>query len=165
MERDKLLTHTITQLLNQLGQTWHSTIPASAFMQITPLSYCEGEFQATAPIEPNINLHQTMFAGSIYTLMTLTGWGAVWLNQQLAGVTGDIVLADAHIRYLAPVTCNPVAKVQWPEVDLSPLQRGRRIKLKLEVQLYCGNGLCVVFEGLYVSAPKVALAVSTIKVI
>ncbi|SIQ67019.1 thioesterase domain-containing protein, putative [Shewanella morhuae] len=165
MERDKLLTHTITQLLNQLGQTWHSTIPASAFMQITPLSYCEGEFQATAPIEPNINLHQTMFAGSIYTLMTLTGWGAVWLNQRLAGVTGDIVLADAHIRYLAPVTCNPVAKVQWPEVDLCPLERGRRIKLKLEVLLYCGNGLCAVFEGLYVSAPKVALAVSTIKVI
>lgn len=163
MKRDQLFTQSMTQLLTQLCQTWHNTIPTSAFMQIAPLSYCEGEFQATAPIEPNINLHQTMFAGSIYTLMTLTGWGAVWLNQQLAGVTGDIVLADAHIRYLAPVTCNPVAKVQWPRVDLCPLQRRRRVKVKLEVQLHCDNTQCAIFEGLYVSAPKVALAVSTVK--
>ncbi|MDT3337732.1 thioesterase domain-containing protein [Shewanella sp. SP1S1-7] len=150
---DELL---LTQLLTQLRQTWHSTIPVSEFMQIAPLDYSEGEFRVTAPIAPNINLHQTMFAGSIYTLMTLTGWGSVWLNQQLAGVAGDIVLADAHIRYLAPVTCDPVVTVQWPTVDLSPLQRGRRVKVKLAVQLYCDAKLCAVFEGLYVSAPKVS---------
>lgn len=142
------------QLLIKLRQTWHSTIPVSEFMQIMPLDYSEGEFRVTAPMTPNINLHQTMFAGSIYTLMTLTGWGGVWLNQQLVGVAGDIVLADAHIRYLAPVTCDPVVKVQWPDVDLSPLQRGRRVKVKLEVQLYCMDSLCAVFEGLYVSTSK-----------
>ena len=142
------------ELLNQLRQTWHRTIPVSEFMQIAPLSFTDGELCVSAPLAPNINLHNTMFAGSIYTLMTLTGWGAVWLNQQLVGVAGDIVLADAHIRYLAPVTCDPVVKVQWPDVDLSPLQRGRRVKVKLEVQLYCMDSLCAVFEGLYASTSK-----------
>lgn len=141
-------------LLTKLRQTWHSTIPVSEFMQIAPLGYCQGELRTTAPIAPNINLHQTMFAGSIYTLMTLTGWGAVWLQQAFAKVEGDIVLADAHIRYLAPVTCVPLAKVQWPDADLSPLQRGRRVKVKLEVQLYCDDILSATFVGLYISTPK-----------
>ncbi|MBO6227092.1 MAG: YiiD C-terminal domain-containing protein, partial [Shewanella sp.] len=36
---DELL---LTQLLTQLRQTWHSTIPVSEFMQIVPLDYREG---------------------------------------------------------------------------------------------------------------------------
>ena len=96
-------------LLKQLQSTWYQTIPVSQFMQITPLSFSGHSFNVTAPLTPNVNLHQTMFAGSIYTLMTLTGWGMVWLQQQLAKVEGDIVLADANVRYIAPITADPVA--------------------------------------------------------
>lgn len=142
------------ELLNRLRQTWHRTIPVSEFMQIAPLSFVDGELSVSAPLAPNINLHHTMFAGSIYTLMTLTGWGMVWLQQQLINVDGDIVLADAHIRYLAPVTSAPEVKVRWPDKDLSPLQRGRKAKVKLEVQLFCDGKLCAEFDGLYVSVPK-----------
>lgn len=105
----------IAVLLNELTQTWHQTIPVSQFMQVTPLSFDNQCFTVTAPLSPNINLHQTMFAGSIYTLMTLTGWGMLWLQQRLAGVEGNIVLADANIRYLAPVTEAPIVTVIWPE--------------------------------------------------
>ncbi|MCT8864265.1 thioesterase domain-containing protein [Shewanella xiamenensis] len=142
------------ELLNQLRQTWHRTIPVSEFMQIAPLSFSDGELSVSAPLAPNINLHHTMFAGSIYTLMTLTGWGMVWLQQQLLNVDGDIVLADAHIRYLAPVDCAPEVKVRWPDANLSPLLRGRKAKVKLEVQLFCDEKLCAQFDGLYVSVPK-----------
>lgn len=149
-----VLGENMDELLTKLCQTWHSTIPVSEFMQLRPLNFSAGEFSTTAPIAPNINLHQTMFAGSIYTLMTLTGWGMVWLQQQMLSVEGDIVLADAHIRYMAPVTQSPEVKVRWPDTDLSPLQRGRRVKVRLEVQLFCEAKLCAVFEGLYVSTPK-----------
>jgi hypothetical protein len=64
-------------LLSQLEHTWHSTIPASEFMQIKPTCFVNNQLVVTAPLGPNLNLHQTMFAGSIYTLMTLTGWGLV----------------------------------------------------------------------------------------
>ncbi|MCH1931085.1 thioesterase domain-containing protein [Shewanella sp. A25] len=140
-------------LLTQLRHTWHQTIPVSEFMQISPLSFIDNELRVSAPIAPNINLHQTMFAGSIYTLMTLTGWGMVWLQQQLQGVDGDIVLADAHIRYLAPVTHSPEARVVWQGADLSTLLKGKKAKVKLEVKLYCGDSCCAVFEGLYFSVP------------
>ncbi|MCE9680613.1 thioesterase domain-containing protein [Shewanella sp. AS1] len=147
------MSQAITELLSELKQTWHSTIPVSEFMQICPESYLDNQFFVTAPLAPNINLHQTMFAGSIYTLMTLTGWGAVWINQRLSRVEGDIVLAKADIRYLAPVTGSPVAKVDWPRVDMKALAQGQRVKVALTVKLYCEDSCCAEFEGTYVSLP------------
>ncbi|WP_428617503.1 thioesterase domain-containing protein [Shewanella sp.] len=145
----------IQALLGELQRTWHQTIPVSAFMQIAPEAYQAQTLRVSAPLAPNINLHHTMFAGSIYTLMTLTGWGMVWLQQRLAGVEGDIVLGQADIRYLAPVGESPQARVSWPETDLSVLGRGKRAKVKLEVALYCGEQCCAQFQGTYVSLPKV----------
>ncbi len=144
-------------LLSQLQQTWYQTIPLSQFMAVEPLSFDGEQFLVTAPLAPNINLHQTMFAGSIYTLMTLTGWGMVWLQQHKQGVQGDIVLADAQVRYLAPVEEQPTACVSWGDTDLSSLERGRRVKIPLTVELYCGETLCATFVAKYVSLPlKVA---------
>ncbi|ABV89215.1 thioesterase domain-containing protein [Shewanella pealeana] len=141
-------------LLEQLQQTWHQTIPVSEFMQIAPLAFDGDTFEVSAPLEPNINLHNTMFAGSIYTLMTLTGWGMLWLQQKLAGLDGDIVLADANVRYIAPIDSQPIAKVKWPECDLSKLALGRRVKVRIEVELYCKDKQCASFSGLYVSKAK-----------
>ena len=141
-------------LLKQLQSTWYQTIPVSQFMQITPVSFSGQHFSVTAPLAPNVNLHQTMFAGSIYTLMTLTGWGMVWLQQQLAKVEGDIVLADANVRYIAPITADPVARVDWVDTDLSALQRGKRVRINLTIELWCADKQCAVFEGRFVSLPK-----------
>lgn len=144
-----------SELLSQLQNTWHSTIPLSQFMQVQPLRFSGTELQVTAPLTPNINLHNTMFAGSIYTLMTLTGWGMVWLQQQRLTLQGDIVLADANVKYIKPITADPIAKVIWPNTDMSGLADGKRIKVTLEVGLYCNELLCAAFTGHYVSLPKV----------
>ncbi len=74
------------QELAELTLTWHKTIPVSEFMQIAPVAFDGESLAVSAPLAPNINLHNTMFAGSIYTLATLTGWGMVWLQQSLAKV-------------------------------------------------------------------------------
>ncbi|MCT8988568.1 thioesterase domain-containing protein [Shewanella phaeophyticola] len=143
-----------SELLSQLQNTWHSTIPLSQFMQVEPLSFSGTELQVTAPLTPNINLHNTMFAGSIYTLMTLTGWGMLWLQQQRLKLRGDIVIADASVKYLKPITAEPVAKVIWPNTDISGLAEGVRAQVMLDVGLYCNDLLCAAFTGHYVSIPK-----------
>ncbi len=56
------------ELLNQLRQTWHSTIPVSEFMQIAPVSFVEGELRVSAPLAPNINLHNTMLRAAFIPL-------------------------------------------------------------------------------------------------
>ncbi|GGP43718.1 thioesterase domain-containing protein [Shewanella saliphila] len=143
-----------SELLSQLQNTWHSTIPLSQFMQVKPLSFSGTELQVTAPLAPNINLHNTMFAGSIYTLMTLTGWGMLWLQQQRLTLQGDIVIADASVKYIKPITAEPVAKVIWPNTDISSLAEGVRAQVMLDVGLYCDDLLCAAFTGHYVSIPK-----------
>lgn len=163
--------------LAQLQQTWHETIPVSEFMQITPLSFDGTRLIVTAPLTPNINLHHTMFAGSIYTLMTLTGWGIVWLQQKAQGIEADIVLADAKIKYRAPVTTAPISQVIWPaftkgqiedqtegqatetsisDRDFADLYSRGKISHHLEVHLYSGKTRCATFNGRYVSIKKPA---------
>lgn len=93
--------------------------------------------------------------------MTLTGWGMLWLQQKLAGLDGDIVLADANVRYIVPIDCQPIARVNWPECDLSKLALGRRVKVRLEVELYCKDKLCASFSGLYVSKGMPSVGDST----
>lgn len=142
-----------------LQQTWHHTIPLSAFMQLT-IDQFDGHLLACkAPLAPNKNLHQSMFAGSIYSLLTLTGWGLVWLQLQAAGLQGDIVLADADIRYLAPVTVDARAEVLLTEVcgDLSQLRQGRKVKQQLCVRLVEQGRILAEFHGRFAVLPvKVA---------
>lgn len=139
-----------------LQQTWHSTIPLSAYMQLQ-IEQCDGyQLQCTAPLPPNINLHQTMFAGSIYTLATLTGWGMLYLQLQSLGLHGAQVLADANIRYLKPIRRQPTAVCQLAAVhgDLRPLAQGKRVKQQITVQLFAEGELCAEFSGLYAVLPE-----------
>jgi thioesterase domain-containing protein len=48
----------------------------------------------------NQNPHHTLFAGSLFSLATLTG-GLIWLMLRERHLGGTIILADAHIRYSA----------------------------------------------------------------
>lgn len=142
-----------------LQQTWHHTIPLSAFMQLTIDQFDGHLLVCKAPLAPNKNLHQSMFAGSIYSLLTLTGWGLVWLQLQAAGLQGDIVLADADIRYLAPVTVDARAEVLLTEVcgDLSHLRQGRKVKQQLCVRLVEQGRILAEFHGRFAVLPvKVA---------
>ncbi len=144
-----------------LQQTWHQTIPLSAFMQLQITQFDGNLLACQAPLAPNKNLHHTMFAGSIYSLLTLTGWGLIWLQLQALGLQGDIVLADADIRYLAPVQQDARAQVQLLDAvgDLTTLTRGRRVRQLLTVRLTEGDRLLAEFHGRFVVKP-VTVAVS-----
>ena len=56
-----------------------------------------------APLEPNVNIHGTGFAGSIYSVGILTGWALATHILDGAGSTADLVVARAEIRYRSPV--------------------------------------------------------------
>lgn len=140
------------QWCQQLTDTWRQTIPLSQFMQLS-ISECNGyQLCCTAPIAPNINLHQTMFAGSIYTLATLTGWGLLYLQLQALGLSGDQVLADARIRYRKPITRAPQAICRMSDVrgDLTVLRFGQNARQQLQVEIRCNGELCAEFTADYV---------------
>lgn len=139
----------------QLVETWHSTIPLSKFMQLNVASFDGRQLCCQVPIEPNINLHQTMFAGSIYTLATLTGWGLQYLQLKAAGLSGSQVLADAEIRYRKPIMLQPQGRSCISRVDgeLTPLLSGRKAVQRIEVDVFSGDELAATFSGRYVVLP------------
>ncbi len=146
------------QWQQQLAETWRQTIPLSQYMQLQISGFNGFQLSCSAPLAPNINLHQTMFAGSIYTLATLTGWGMLYLQLQALGLQGAQVLANANIRYLRPVASVPEARCQLLDCagDLTVLAQGKKVRQRIRVGIYCQHQLCAEFNGDYVVLPELS---------
>lgn len=140
----------------QLQNTWYQTIPLSKAMNIE-ISFFDQQ-QIVTQCDPifNKNIHHTMFAGSIYTLATLTGWGWVYLLLEQNGCEGDIVLADAKIEYKAPIVGAVCAKTDVTRVqgNIEPLQNARKARISLQVDVMSGDVVAAKFSGRYVVLPK-----------
>jgi thioesterase domain-containing protein len=152
----KLAESIYNKFATQLTALWHNTIPISKTMQIACVYVDVEKLITTADKIANQNLHHTMFAGSQYSLLTLTGWGWVYylLNQQ--HLVGDIVLAKANIRYLTPCHghVHAITTSAEPVVDLSALNNNKKVKVSLQVTLFCGDTKVAIFDGDYAVIPK-----------
>lgn len=137
--------------LKALQHTWHTTIPISEKMAINVEGYTDSYFSVAADLQPNINLHHTMFAGSIYTLATLTGWGATYLALKERELMGDIVLAKADIKYLKPIEQQPSAKVTLAhcEGDLNQLTTANKARYRVPVTVFSGDTPAAQFIGYF----------------
>lgn len=139
----------------QLQKAWYENIPLSEKMGVRISQYTGQRFVTTMPESGNQNPHQTLFAGSLFSLATLTGWGLIWLLLRERHLGGTIILADAHIRYSAPITGRPRAVADLSSVsgDLDRLARGRKARVQLSVNLYGDEHAGAVFEGTYMVLP------------
>ena len=143
-----------------LQKIWHNTIPLSKAMNLQ-ISYYDGTKLIThCDTDFNQNLHHTMFAGSIYTLATLTGWGWVYLalkalQQANTSFDGDIVLADANIRYHSPIKGLAYGQVVAQDVSgqFDNLLLGRKARINLVAHVYCGDNIAATFAGSYFILP------------
>lgn len=135
-----------------LQNTWRESIPISDAMGIKVESYTDWQFSTKADLKANLNLHNSMFAGSIYSMATLTGWGATYLALKELGLEGNIVLADANIKYLKPLTTAPAATVTIAdcEGELQALETAGKAKYVVPVNVYDGDMLVAKFEGQFV---------------
>ncbi|MDF2177827.1 bifunctional GNAT family N-acetyltransferase/thioesterase [Aliiglaciecola sp. CAU 1673] len=135
----------------ELQETWHQAIPISEQMGIKLYQYSGRTLEARASLNKNINLHGTMFAGSIFSLATLTGWGMLFLLLKEKGLKGEIVLGDANIHYHKPVTMQPRAICQIESLDgkFEPLSKGKKCPFRLIVELHDQHHPVAEFKGVY----------------
>lgn len=145
------------ELTQELQATWHTTIPMSKAMNLAISYYDQHSLITHCDITFNQNLHHTMFAGSIYTLATLTGWGWVFLQLKNEELAGDIVLADANIRYLQPIRGAAYATTSVEQVSgkFSFLTKGKKARFTISVNVMSGDKIGAVFNGTYVVIPKI----------
>lgn len=140
----------------ELQKTWHEEIPISEHMGIKLHQYTERTIETRASLNKNINLHGTMFAGSIYSLATLTGWGMLFLQLKQKGLQGEIVLGDANIHYHKPVTMQPrgVCNIESVKVKFGLLQKGKKCPATITVDIYDNDQAVAEFVGQYWILPK-----------
>jgi thioesterase domain-containing protein len=157
MEKKLSFAHSnLDDMSAKLQTAWHKTIPMSKAMGLAIGFYDQKRLVTTCDETFNKNLHNTMFAGSIYTLATLTGWGWVYLLVQQKKLDGNIVLADANIRYHSPIEGITFAKTGCllSSGSVDDLQDKKKVKLHVEVQVMNGEKVAATFKGLYFVLPK-----------
>ncbi|QOL26009.1 YiiD C-terminal domain-containing protein [Thalassotalea sp. LPB0316] len=154
--RKSLELPSLDRSVTQLVETWHATIPASKAMAIEVTSYDRQKLVTRCDLMFNKNLHNTMFAGSINTLATLTGWGWVHLQLRQLGFEGDIVLAQGNINYLAPIPHYSHAVVEKADTieSYQRLKDGRKAKAEITCHVYSGSKIAASFHGVYVVVPQ-----------
>ncbi|MGB1254945.1 MAG: YiiD C-terminal domain-containing protein [Thiolinea sp.] len=122
-----------------LQQTIRSTIPMSQHMgyEITALS--ETSIQVSAPLENNVNIHGTAFAGSIYSVATLTAWALCYHMLQSTHTGAELVLGEGQIKYRAPIKadlqCTAEVSAEEREDFLNTLTTKGRSRLLVKVNI------------------------------
>lgn len=115
------------------------TIPLSQALQFRIVELSSDRIETFAPLQPNLNLHGTGFAGSQYSLAMLTAWAFLTYILSINDVDADVVAADASIRYKSPVTTDIVCKSSIDDKViarlLGALERKGRARLKLDVEV------------------------------
>lgn len=93
-------------------------IPMVRSMGVEVREFDGSRLRLRAPLAPNSNVHGTGFAGSVYAMGALAGWGLVTLQLGLREIRADIVVAHANVRYLRPVDGDLEASCGLDEAQL-----------------------------------------------
>lgn len=123
----------------RLSQRILQGIPLANAMNFSIRRLDQHSIQVVAPLEDNVNVHGTGFAGSLYSTATLAAWGLTTYILEQAGINADVVMAKAEIRYKRPVhsdiICNCECAPETSAVFLKQLNSRGRARLSLLVDI------------------------------
>jgi thioesterase domain-containing protein len=142
-------------LPQELQHTLEHEIPLTQHLGLRVISYDENGLTLSAPLAPNINHKRTAFAGSLNAVVTLTGWGLLWLILQELEIPARVVIQDSSCNYLRPVKddfsafCRKPAPQQINRMA-SMLKKRGRARIELSVEVRNETTVAVAFTGRYV---------------
>lgn len=107
-----------------------------------------------APLAANSNLHGTAFAGSLYSLAALAGWGLVTLELQSRAIDAEVVIQGSRVEFLLPVDGDFTARAVAPETQvldrcMRTLARHGRARVAVSVVIECRATEAVRLSGTY----------------
>lgn len=131
-------------------------IPITKYLGISVESYDNSCLVLKAPLANNLNHAGSAFAGSLSSLITLSGWGLFWLVLREYQLSAKIVIQDSECNYLLPVTSDFSACCYKPEPYLleklvHTLRRKGKARLELNAAIFQNQQLAVSFKGRYVA--------------
>ena len=144
-------------------QTAHATlfnaIPITQKMGLRLVRYDHEGLVISAPLAENVNDKQTAFAGSLATVVTLSGWALITLLLQDAGIDANVVIARSEIDYKKPVTQDFQATCLKPDDTviarfLGTLKKHGKARIALRATIATESGVAVELSGAYAALLK-----------
>ena len=134
-----------------LEATIRRHIPLSEAMGFAIDSLTGNKITVKAPLAPNVNIHGTGFAGSIYSLAVLTGWGLTTHLISESGIAAELVVGKADILYQSPVKGDLNCYCQVGDAEreqfLKILQDKGKARLRLQVTV--GEPAAAILNGVF----------------
>lgn len=134
---------------HQIQEEILQNIPLSRAMGFQIQKLSRQEILVTAPIQPNINVHGTGFAGSIYALGVLSAWGLIKYCLDEAELDASLVIAKANIQYKKPIVDEIICACHLSEnaEQLFLEQLKNRYKAKIILTVNCGKNAEAMIEA------------------
>lgn len=131
----------------------YKEIPLTQSMGIEVFVANEEQVILRAPLAKNINHKGTAFGGSLYSVMTLTGWSMANVLLKSADISAEVVIQDASIEYLLPVVSDFESVCLAPDFSrfLLAVKKRKRGRLRLIVEIKIAERVAVRFHGSYVA--------------
>ena len=82
-----------------LADYLHEHIPLSRAMEVSVIGASADEVVIDAPLEPNINVHGTMFGGSAAVLGLLAAWSVMHLRLEAEGIAKFILITENVLNF------------------------------------------------------------------
>ncbi len=142
----------LQDLCTDLQAIWYQQIPLSKAMDMRIVDFADNTLTCCASLAPNVNVHGTAFAGSLYAVQALTGWGMMHLQLQLHELDASIVIANGQIDYAKPVAEKIVVSCSFAgqEAAMDTLQKSGKGRFQLTSKVYLSDGSSAgSFSGLY----------------
>ncbi len=141
-----------------LADYLHRNIPLSRAMDVTVVSASAAEVVLEAPLDPNINVHGTMFGGSVSTLGLLAAWSVLHLRLEAEGIANQLVIHRTEVEYLLPVqgcvrAAATLVGADW-ESFLHMLERRGKARLNVTAELLFDGKVAARLVGEFVAVAE-----------
>ena len=129
-------------LCAELQTIWHQQIPLSQAMQMQIADFDGQVLTTEASLAPNVNVHGTAFAGSLYAIQALTGWGMMHLQLKLNALDASIVITSGQINYAKPVAQDIYVRCSFGEhaAEMTKLKATGKGRFPLTCQVLLADG-------------------------
>lgn len=134
----------------------NETIPVSQYMQWKIKELTPFKILTETKLAPNINIHGTAFAGSIYSAAMATGWTLLKCWYDSYQYKTELVAAEANIKYLSPVPEDFLCTAELSKSSNNYQHLTERMKQQkscgfpLAVKISCQSSVCAILNVQFV---------------
>ncbi len=127
-----------------LEKILHEEIPITRHLNLKVSKYDGNSLVISAPLKENRNDKGIAFAGSLYSIGALCGWGILTLKLMEEKLDAKVVISKSEVKYTKPMKNDFLAICNLPEQEtwfkiINRIKRKGNNKIPLEIKLFSIN--------------------------